>query len=128
MRQKLTGRAATAPSQPADLGTLRSGGTSNATLRLETGGKSLEQRITALEASLRELEHTVENQQLALTSEINRVQSRIDAALKNMRKDQEEREAEELRLRKQSLNFQWAGIPFFLLGVIFSVFGNIANC
>ena len=103
-------------------------GSVNGTMRAGTSGKSLEERVEALELNLRELDKEVDRERVQLNQSISRVQANLDAALGALQLEQEQREGEERVVRRQSLKFQSAGIPLFLFGVIFSVAGNIISC
>jgi len=109
-------------------GTGKSGGSARGTVRAGTAGKSLEGRIEALEFNFRELDKEVDEQRVELSQSISQVQAGLAKALNDLQQDQESREGEERALRKRSLKFQWAGIPLFLLGVVFSVAGNVISC
>jgi hypothetical protein len=126
--RKLTKQKPTTHHGSATLGLSSSGGTAKATLRLETGGKPLEERVAGLEANFRELDREVEEQRLELNQAVGRVQANLNEGLKDLRERQKLREEEERTLRRRSLRFQWAGIPLFLLGVAFSVAGNVTTC
>lgn len=103
-------------------------GVANATLRIGTGGKTIEERVAALEANLGALDREVGEQRLELKKAIGQVQDKLEDAFTELRQKQAQREDEEKALRRKSLKFQWAGIPLFLLGVVFSVLGNIVGC
>jgi len=128
MWRKLTRQTPTTHYGSASLGLSKSGGTAKATLRLATGAKSLEDRVAGLEANLGELDKEVEEQRLEVKQEIRHLQTKLERALTDLQGKQQQSEAEERARRRQSLKFQWAGIPLFLFGVIFSVAGNIISC
>jgi hypothetical protein len=127
--RKLTGKTTTHyGSASVTLGASGSMGSAQSTLRAGTTGKSLETRIEALELNFRELDKEVDKQRVELNQAIREVQANLDETLGDLRQKQELREEQERTLRRRSLRFQWAGIPLFLLGVAFSVAGNVISC
>jgi hypothetical protein len=109
-------------------GTGKSSGSAHGTVRAGTTGKSLEERVEALEFNFRELDKEIDEQRVESNQAIRRVQANLDEAFSDLRQEQDSRKKEELAFRKRSLAFQWAGIPLFLLGVVFSVVGNVITC
>jgi len=109
-------------------GTATATGTAKGTFRVGTGTGTIEERVAALEANFTSLDSEVGEQRIELNDAVNRVQGNLEEALTELRQKQELREAKEKSIRRQSLKFQWAGIPLFLFGVVLSVLGNIAAC
>lgn len=87
-------------------------------------GDSIEERVSALEQSLRHLEDEVSGHRKSLEAQIRKVREELNGLRTQVEQERQQAEEERKEALKSSLAFQWIGTGLFVIGAVLTIIGN----
>lgn len=91
-------------------------------------GKTLDERVAALEENFRRLEDETGQRQRRLAGEVEEVRRKLDQTRDELEQERREKEEERKAALRASVTLQATGTGLFVLGAILSVLGSTLTC